>query len=141
MKVALSCPILLRTSALKRVFLKYLTLRNFLSVAVVVIAGLWAGFTFYTSDKNLQLELKQKDVESLSRDKKQLEDDAAHWQRETEQYRKEADEARRQKAESDGKLQGLIATETSERKELDAARAQIRDLNKTVQTQANAAAK
>jgi cytoskeletal protein RodZ len=106
-------------------FLRYLTLRNFLSVAVVIIAGLWGFFTYTTSDKNFQLESKQKDVEGL--------------QKETKFWKDQSDTYKTQATNANNDLQKLQGTEDAEHKELLGLRTQVQDLTKAVQKQAAAA--
>jgi chromosome segregation ATPase len=107
----------------------------------VIIAGLWGYFTYTTSDKNWQIESKQKDIESLQKDKKQLEDDTAYWQRQIEQYKSAAVGSAKNEADMNVKYQSLNATEQAEHKELDADRGQIKSLATAVGKQADAAGK
>lgn len=106
-------------------FLKYLTLRNFLSVAVVIIAGLWAFFTYTTSDKNFQLESKQKDVEGLQKE-------ARFWKGQSDIYKGQGTDA-------NNKLQVLQGTYDAEHNEVVNLRKQVQDLTRAVQKQASAA--
>jgi hypothetical protein len=114
-------------------FLRYLTLRNFLSAALAIIAGLWGFFTYTTSDKNFQLESKQKDIEGLQKETK-------FWQDQAKVYKDQSSADNARKTEAEGKLQGLQGTEEAERKELAVLRIQVQDLTKAVQKQATAAA-
>src|SRR5581483_172832 len=117
-------------------FSKYLTLRNFLSVTVVIVAGIWAFFTWFTADKNAQVTVYQGRLadadrrnEPLQKDKAGIEIDIAHWKKEAEDFRKEAETKGADAKVQSSKAEGL-------QKDLDVARAEnkklVEALNKAV---------
>lgn len=109
-------------------FSKYLTLRNFLSVTVVIIAGVWAFFTWFTADKNAQVTVYKGRLEDadrrndlLEKAKAGIEVDISHWKREAEDFRKEAESK-----VADGKVQ--ISKIEGLQKDLDSERSENRRL-------------
>ncbi len=77
-------------------FLKYLTIRNFVSATVLLAGALWAVFTWYSADKGAQLVMAQSRLEASDRRadlaekaKAQLEADTAYWKKNADDYSKE----------------------------------------------------
>ena len=109
-------------------FSRYLTLRNFLSVAVVIIAGVWGFFTWFTADKNAQVTVYKGRLEDadrrndlLEKAKAGIEADIAHWKKEAEDFRKEAENKGADAKVQNSKAEGL-------QKDLEAERAENRRL-------------
>lgn len=67
--------------------LKYLTLRNFGGVMVVLIGAIWAVFTWYSADKGAQLTIANQRLRDSETSREQFQKDSAYWKKDADDLR------------------------------------------------------
>ena len=96
-------------------FSRYLTLRNFISAAVVMVAGIRVVFTWYTADKNTQLTVYKERYETSEKSRAAVEADINYWKNEADDFKSDAEKKAQELQKQQGRADQL-------QKDLDAER-------------------
>lgn len=67
--------------------MKYLTLRNFAGVMVLLVGAIWAVFTWYSADKGAQLTVANQRLKDSETSREQFQKDSAFWKKDADDMR------------------------------------------------------
>ena len=88
-------------------FLQYLTLRNFLSVLVLLVGALWTFFTWYSADKGAQLTealnkaaASDRTADQAVKEREQFQKDSEYWKKNATDYEKNAEKKEQERAKA-----------------------------------------